>query len=87
MPGYARVEMQLPGMTRFVDLGELAIVNGELVLPLKLLFLCHAREDEATVESLSERLFEDGFLTWFAPKRSKGRRYVERQDRRGARAR
>ena len=39
LPGRVRVEMQLPGQTRPVSLGDLPIVDGAVSLPLKLLFL------------------------------------------------
>lgn len=72
LPGHVHVLMQLPGQKRPIDLGDLPIVNGVVSLPLRLIFLCHATEDESIVESVADRLRQDGFLTWLAPKDLKG---------------
>ena len=67
LPGHARVQLKLPGRKTFADLGELPITDGTLSLPFKSVFLCHATEDQAAVSGISEKLFEDGCLVWFAP--------------------
>ena len=64
IPGHVHVRLQLPGQWAFSDLGDLPIINGIVTLPLKLVFLCHAHEDRIVIKSISERLWQDGFLTW-----------------------
>jgi len=60
--------VQLPWQTKPTDLGEVPIENGEIVLPLTLAFLCHAKEDRTAVQDLGNRLLSDGILTWFDEK-------------------
>lgn len=71
-PGNAnriRVHVRLPWQRLYTDLGLLPVVHNEhLVLPLKLAFLCHCKEDERVVEEVGEKLLQDGFLTWFDKK-------------------
>ena len=68
LPGHVRVTLQLPGQKQPKDMGDLPIVDQAIELPLRLLFLCHASEDQSAVESIGERLLDSAFLTWFAPK-------------------
>ena len=63
-----QVELKLPWQSAFKNLGLLPICNQEIVLPLKLAFLCHAKEDKTEVEAIREKLLSDGFLTWYADK-------------------
>ncbi len=62
--GTVNVAVKLPGQADWSYLGDLAVVNGVLELPLRLVFFSYAREDEARVVALAERLWRDGFLTW-----------------------
>jgi len=64
-PGTVDVKIKLPGQKEFSDLGELPVKNGVLELPVKLVFLSYAREDQTRVKEISEALSQDGFLTWW----------------------
>jgi hypothetical protein len=67
-PGTVRVQYKLPGQKNFSSLGELPIVDGVLILPVKLLFLSYAHEDQKAVEVVAEKLYQDGFMTWLDKK-------------------
>jgi len=62
---HLHVELKLPGQDDFSDLGDLPIVDGIVTLPMKLVFLLHAKEDRSVVKGIGEKLRQDGFLTWF----------------------
>lgn len=47
---HVHVELQLPGQDNFNDLGDLPIVDGIVTLPMKLVFLCHAKEDRSAAK-------------------------------------
>src|SRR3972149_8474519 len=64
LPATANIQIQLPGQKAPTDLGDLPIVEGVAQLPLKLVFFSYAREDRASVRSLADKLWQDGFLTW-----------------------
>jgi hypothetical protein len=68
VPGHLGVHLRLPWQSEFTDLGSLPITDGEVVLPIKLAFLCHAKEDRGQVEDIGSRLLKDGFLTWYDEK-------------------
>ena len=68
VPGHLGVHLRLPWQSEFTDLGSLPITDGEVVLPIKLAFLCHAKEDREQVEDIGSRLLKDGFLTWYDEK-------------------
>ena len=68
IPGTVSVDLSLPGQRRPAKLEDLTIKDGVLVLPVPLVFLCHANEDKETVEAIDERLWQDGFVTWFSEK-------------------
>ena len=67
-PGKLQVLIRLPWQSDWKDLGLIPVVGTELVLPLKLAFLCHAKEDKKQVEEIGSRLLEDGILTWYDDK-------------------
>jgi hypothetical protein len=67
-PGTVHVLIQLPGQRDYSDLGDVLIVDGVVELPVKLLFLSYAREDQIAVRALAEELCQDGFLTWLDTK-------------------
>ncbi|MGQ0603789.1 MAG: toll/interleukin-1 receptor domain-containing protein [Anaerolineales bacterium] len=67
-PGHVGVKLRLPWQKDFVDFGNLPIINHEVVLPVKLVFLCHAKEDRRRVQTIGSKLLRDGFLTWFDEK-------------------
>lgn len=71
-PGHVRVSIQLPAQEGLRDLGDLPIKNGMVHLPVKLVFLCHASEDQQAVEAIRKNLLQDGYLTWFAPEDLRG---------------
>ncbi len=64
--GKVHARLKLPGAKDFCELRDVPIVNGEIVLPVYTVFLCHAREDEPVVDRISRKLLADGFVTWFA---------------------
>jgi hypothetical protein len=66
--GHLRVLVRLPWQKTAKDLGILPIVNREITLPIRLAFLCHAKEDKAVVEEVGSRLLQDGFLLWYDEK-------------------
>jgi hypothetical protein len=67
-PGTVHVSIQFPGQRRASDLGDVEIVDGVVELPVKLLFLSYAHEDQRTVEAIADQLWHDGFLTWLDKK-------------------
>lgn len=67
-PGTVTVELTLPGQRQPAILEDLAIKDGVLTLPVPLVFLCHAKEDKNVVADLSNRLWENGIITWFDEK-------------------
>lgn len=64
-PGFIKVTYQIPGNPKHYEIGELEIINGELVLPLKLVFVSYSREDQTTVQEIIRQLNDEGILTWF----------------------
>lgn len=62
---HLHVKLKLPGQDHFSDLGDLPIIDGIVTLPMKLVFLLHAKEDRSVAKSIGEKLWHDGFLTWF----------------------
>jgi len=66
--GHIGAKLKLPWQKEYTDLGILPIVNNEVVLPLQLAFLCHAKDDRTQVEAVGSKLLADGFLTWFDEK-------------------
>ena len=63
-PGRVTVDVKLPGQQKTKTYLNLPIKDGSVFLPVKLLFLSYAREDQRTVTEISNRLYQDGFLTW-----------------------
>jgi len=59
------VELILPGQHEPRVFKPLFPKNGVLELPINLVFLSHAKEDSKFVKELSDKLFQDGVLTWF----------------------
>lgn len=68
VPDYVHAQVKLPWQKEWTDLGLISVNEGEVVLPLKLVFLCHAKEDKTKVEEIGSKLLEDGFLTWYDDK-------------------
>ena len=68
LSGTVRISIQLPGQRQPSDLGNIKIVDGVVELPVKLLFLSYAHEDQLDVEALADQLWQDGFLTWLDKK-------------------
>jgi len=66
--GTVQVSVKLPGQKRFSDLGNLKIIDGVIELPVKLVFFSYAREDQVSVQKISDKLWEDGYLTWLDKK-------------------
>jgi TIR domain len=66
--GRVNAKVALPGATEFRDLGRVPIIDGEIVLPIFSVFLCHADEDSETVARISEKLWQRGYVTWFDKK-------------------
>lgn len=64
-PGFVKVTYQISGNPKQYEIGELEIINGELVLPLKLVFVSYSREDQTTVQEIIRQLNDEGILTWF----------------------
>lgn len=66
--GRVSASVALPGATGRRDLGVVPVINGEVVLPIFSIFVCHADEDSATVARISEKLWANGYVTWFDKK-------------------
>lgn len=64
-PGFVKVTYKIPGNPKTYEIGELEIIKGELILPLKLVFVSYAREDQIVVEGIIRKLNDEGILTWF----------------------
>jgi hypothetical protein len=65
LPRTARIGIKLPGTSNFTDLGDIAIVNEILEVPVPITFLCHALEDKPRIRELDAELRRQGILTWF----------------------
>ncbi len=68
IPGTIKAEVTLPGQSTPAVFDNLPIKNETVFVPVPLVFLCYSPEDEKEVGALSERLWQDGFLTWMASK-------------------
>src|SRR5687767_4686867 len=62
------VRIKLPGQKDFSNYTDLPIIDGVLELPVKLIFLSYAREDQRIVQEIADKLWQDGFLTWLDKK-------------------
>ena len=67
-PGHLGVEYQIEKDSPVFDLGEFPIINGEIVLPMKLTFISYAKEDRNQAFGLMKELHKNGMLTWFDEK-------------------
>jgi len=65
LPGTIDAVVSLPGQETPTVFKGLEIKDGAVELPMKLVFLCHAKEDAEKVKEIGQRLQTDGFLTWF----------------------
>jgi hypothetical protein len=65
LPGTVTIRLTLPGQAGESVYPDLEIREGVVTLPVKLAFLCHAKEDASFVEDLAVRLLQAGVLTWF----------------------
>lgn len=63
--GTVTVHVQLLGQTDWTMYSDLQIVDGTVTLPVKLVFLSHAKEDAHFIKDLAHRLLQDGILAWF----------------------
>lgn len=66
--GTVNATLQLPGQKKPKTFWALPIRNGILTIPAPLIFMCHAKEDTEIIRKISERLLQDGILTWFDEK-------------------
>jgi len=66
--GTVSVRLTLPGQKVATDFEDLVVKDGAIELPVNLVFLSHAKEDAEIVAALSERLLQDGIMTWFGEK-------------------
>lgn len=66
--GFVKVTYNIPGNPKTDEIGELEIIQGELILPLKLAFVSYAREDQKVVEEITRKLNDEGILTWMDEK-------------------
>ena len=63
-PGTVRVTLRLPGRQDFTSYGNLAIHEGIVELPVKLVFISYASEDLDKIEELAVKLEHDNFMVW-----------------------
>lgn len=67
-PGHLGVEYKIDNDSPKINLGEYPIINGEIVLPMKLAFISYAKEDKDKAYELMKNLHKNGILTWFDEK-------------------
>ena len=67
-PGTVNITTRFPGQKRWTRIYNLSIHDHIIEIPIKLVFLCRAKEDEQVVEHIGDDLYQDGFLTWFDKK-------------------
>jgi len=67
-PGTVNITIQYPGQKKPSTFHNVPIHDHILELSVKLVFLCHAKEDKEIVERIGDDLYQDGFLTWFDKK-------------------
>lgn len=64
-PGMVKISFKIPGHDKLFDVGERAIKDGLIELPVSVAFISYAREDEKEVADISRRLNEFAVVTWF----------------------
>ena len=64
-PGHLTAQYQIPGKSKWFELGELKIKNKTLILPITLVFVSYAKEDKNAVTEIIDKLNDIGILTWF----------------------
>lgn len=64
-PNTVHVEIQLPGQKTMRDFGDLEINSGIIEIPINLVYILCSDENEVFVQTITERLLQDGFLTWY----------------------
>ncbi len=64
LENHVDVRVLLPGNKEFNQFKNLKVENNVVDIPLKLIFLCHAKEDKGFVNELNNKLISDGFITW-----------------------
>ena len=64
-PGLVKISLKIPGHDKFFDVGERAIKNGLIEVPVSVAFISYAREDEKAVADISRRLNDFAVVTWF----------------------
>lgn len=67
-PGHLAVKYKIPKNSKWFDLGEIQIKNAEILLPLTLVYLIHAKEDKKSVKDVMNQLHDNGVLTWLDEK-------------------
>jgi hypothetical protein len=64
-PASVKAEVKLPGQKNWKVYERLSIENGEIYIPIKKVFLCCAEENSDFVDSVQQRLYDDGIMTFF----------------------
>jgi hypothetical protein len=64
-PGLVKVSFKIPGHDKLFNVGERAIKNGLIELPVSVAFISYAREDERVVADIARRLNDFAVVTWF----------------------
>lgn len=67
-PCHLNLEYQIDDNSPVINIGEYPIINGEIILPLKLAFISYAKEDRDDAIELMNKLHDKGILTWFDEK-------------------
>jgi hypothetical protein len=65
LPNTLNIKMQLPGQKSMRDLGEFRVNNGPIEVPINLIYILYSDEDQILVKSTADRLWQDGYWTWF----------------------
>lgn len=64
-PGMVKISFKIPGHDKLFVVGERAIKNGLIELPVSVAFISYAREDEKAVAEISRKLNDSAIVTWF----------------------
>lgn len=65
MPGMLKAQFKIPGHDKLFEIGEIAIKNGMIEIPVSVAFVSYAREDEKAVAKITRKLNDHAIITWF----------------------
>lgn len=68
VPGSINIKYKIPDTDKWFDLGELKIQNGIITIPITFVFLSYSKEDKEIVQSVMDKLHNNGVITWYDEK-------------------